>query len=140
MRITLLLASLYAAVTPVNAVHGNDGRLLGKPISPDVEMHLKSVHEERRDAISNNYVSEKEPVPDFRRLSDAAPIISRPQKRRNNRRQLPFYAGTRYMHICHYLTGVFRIIDHCNVALTYQVFFLLLAKMMPLPNPQLNHP
>lgn len=93
MKVLLSFVSLCVIVSPVNAVHGKDGRLLGKPISEDVERRLKKMNTERRNALSRNQRSKDEPAPGYRRLGNVAPIISRPKGRRSNRK-LPYYTGT----------------------------------------------
>jgi hypothetical protein len=117
MRVIIVfLASLCAIVTPVTAVHG--GRVLGQPISEDVERRLKKMNTERRKALSGH--RRLAPVPGFRRLSEAAPILSRPSSRRSNRK-LPYYTGT----IKGSLSNEFAVISKCNISLVdrFNLFF-----------------
>jgi hypothetical protein len=89
MKVLLFFALIFTVVTPVTAVLGR--RVLGQPVSEDVERRLKKMYNERRKASIGN--RRLEPKPDFRRLSEAASILSRPKNERSNRK-LPYYTGT----------------------------------------------
>jgi hypothetical protein len=89
MKVLSFLCLFFTIVTPVTAVLGR--RVLGQPVSEDVERRLKKMHNDRRRALIGN--RRLSPTPDFRRLSEAAPILSRPGNKRNDRK-LPYYTGT----------------------------------------------
>ena len=89
MRVLLFFASLCAIVTPITAKIGRT--LLGQPISEDAERRLKKMITNRRKALSGK--RRLAPAPVFRRLNEAAPILSRPKSQKTNRK-LPYYTGT----------------------------------------------
>lgn len=95
MKVLLLLALFLAVVTPVTAVLGR--RVLGQPVTEDVERRLKKMFNDRRMALTGN--RRLASIPEFRRLSEPAPILSRPRNKRNNRK-LPYVTGKLQSLVC----------------------------------------